>query len=140
VKSEEIMSEQQSTPDRPDDDLPNIELRSTTFEKVQKRDPPNVLYHYTDQTGLLGILTSGELHATKVQYMNDSTEFGRVIRELDRIIDESRYPLSPRICTLRDILGKLRPEPERQPLPPLKYYERPRGGGIAADGDDRDDS
>jgi hypothetical protein len=73
------MSEQQSTPDRSDDDLPNVELGSTTFEKLQRIEPPNVLYHYTDQTGLLGILTSGELHATKVQYMNDSTEFGRAV-------------------------------------------------------------
>jgi hypothetical protein len=31
--------------------------------------------NYTDQSGLLGIIRTGELWATKVQYMNDSTGF-----------------------------------------------------------------
>jgi hypothetical protein len=46
--------------------------------------------------------------------------------ELDAIVRNDRYPLSPRIVTLRAILGKLRPEPAREPLPPVKQYERPR--------------
>ena len=33
-----------------------------------------------------------------------------------------RYPLSPRIRRLRGILGKLRPEPVREPLPLPKAY------------------
>jgi hypothetical protein len=40
-----------------------------------------------------------------------------LIRELDGIIRDDRYPLSPRILMLKAILGKLRPEPERPPLP-----------------------
>jgi hypothetical protein len=32
-----------------------------------------------------------------------------------------RPPLSPRIQTLKAILGKMRPEPVREPLPPLKH-------------------
>jgi hypothetical protein len=43
--------------------------------QTQAAAEPERLYHYTNQTGLLGILESGELWATKVQYMNDSTEF-----------------------------------------------------------------
>jgi hypothetical protein len=47
--------------------------------------------------------------------------FGLVTqRDLVRVIDSDRYPLSPRIRTLRAILGKLRPEPVREPLPPRK--------------------
>jgi hypothetical protein len=46
-----------------------------------------------------------------------------LIRELDRIIADDRYPLSPRILTLKAILNKIRPEPVREPLPPLKHYE-----------------
>ena len=34
-----------------------------------------------------------------------------LIRELSQIIDGDRYPLSPRIVALREILGMLRPEP-----------------------------
>lgn len=37
--------------------------------------PPEVLYHYTTQAGLLGILTSGTIWASQVQFLNDSTEF-----------------------------------------------------------------
>jgi hypothetical protein len=33
-----------------------------------------------------------------------------------------RYPLSPRIQTLKAILARLRPEPVREPLPPPKVY------------------
>jgi hypothetical protein len=43
-----------------------------------------------------------------------------------RTIDGDRFPLSPRIQTLKGILGKIRPEPVREPLPPLKHYEPPR--------------
>lgn len=39
---------------------------------------------------------------------------------LANTIDADRYPLSPRIQTLKGILGKIRPEPARAPLPPLK--------------------
>jgi hypothetical protein len=51
-----------------------------------------------------------------------------LIRELHDIVENHRYAFSPRIRTLREILNKLRPEPVREPLPPLKHYEPPRGG------------
>jgi hypothetical protein len=48
---------------------------------------------------------------------------------LRRTIDDDRFPLSPRIQTLKAILGKIRPEPVREPLPPPKHYEPPRAMG-----------
>lgn len=36
---------------------------------------PAVLYHYTTQPGLLGILASDALWATKIHYLNDSAEY-----------------------------------------------------------------
>jgi hypothetical protein len=45
--------------------------------------------------------------------------------ELHSIIQNHRYPFSPRIVTLKEILGQLRPEPEREPLPPRRHYEPP---------------
>jgi hypothetical protein len=51
-----------------------------------------------------------------------------LIRELSKIIDGDRYPLSPRIAALKEILGQLRPEPEREPLPPRRHYEPPSKG------------
>jgi hypothetical protein len=51
-------------------------------------------------------------------------EAAALLRELDSLIDGDRYFLSPRIKTLRAIRGKLRPEPDREPLPPpSKRYE-----------------
>jgi hypothetical protein len=49
-------------------------------------------------------------------------------KELRRIIDDDRYPLSPRIQMLREIRNMIRPEPKREPLPEPKRYEPPRGG------------
>jgi hypothetical protein len=37
-------------------------------------------------------------------------ETAALIRELGRIIDDDRYPLSPRIVMLDAILNKIRPE------------------------------
>jgi hypothetical protein len=44
---------------------------------------------------------------------------------LRRTIDDDRYPLSPRVQTLKSILAKIRPEPAREPLPPPKRYAPP---------------
>ena len=44
-----------------------------------------------------------------------------LIRELSSIVQNDRYPLSPRIVPLKEILAQLRPEPERpEPLPPAE--------------------
>jgi hypothetical protein len=51
-----------------------------------------------------------------------------LIRELFQIIENDRYPLSSRIRVLKEILAKLRPEPAREPLPPLRRYEPPSKG------------
>jgi hypothetical protein len=45
-------------------------------------------------------------------------EKAALMRALDRIIRNDRYPLGPRIQLLKSILGKLRPEPIREPLSP----------------------
>ena len=41
---------------------------------VQAATPPEVLYHYTSGAGLLGIITSHELWASDVFYLNDPSE------------------------------------------------------------------
>jgi hypothetical protein len=49
----------------------------------------------------------------------------RVLRD---IVDNDQYLLSPRIVRLREILNKIRPEKEREPLLPLRHYEPPSKG------------
>ena len=39
------------------------------------------IFHYTDTTGLLGILASRSLYATDYRYLNDATE-GSMIQDL----------------------------------------------------------
>jgi len=56
-------------------------------------------------------------------------ETDALARLLRRTIEDDRYPLSPRIQILKGSLAKIRPEPARKPLPPLKHYEAPRVGG-----------
>jgi hypothetical protein len=54
-------------------------------------------------------------------------EAAALTQELQAIVENDRYPLSPRIRTLRAILAKLRPKPAREPLlPPPKVYAQQR--------------
>ena len=54
-----------------------------------------------------------------------------LIRELSQTIDGDRYPLSPRIRVLKEILGMMRPEPAPAPLPTRRLYEPPSKGRYA---------
>jgi hypothetical protein len=56
----------------------------------------------------------------------DDGETASLARLLSDTIDGDRYPFSPRIRTLKAILAKMRPEPAREPVPPLKRYAPPR--------------
>ena len=54
-----------------------------------------------------------------------------LIRELSQIVRNDRYRLSPRIVALKEILGQLRPEPEREPLPPATPLRAAEQGSIS---------
>ena len=64
-------------------------------------------------------------HIEAMQHLDLSDDEAAAL-ELHDIVENDRYPFSPRIRTLRAILAKLRPEPVRQPLPPPKVYAPPR--------------
>jgi hypothetical protein len=53
-------------------------------------------------------------------------ETAALAEELHDIVENDRYPFSPRIRTRSAILGKLRPEPVREPLAPPKVHAAPR--------------
>jgi hypothetical protein len=53
-------------------------------------------------------------------------ELWSLTRLLSNTIDNDRFPLLPRILILKTILGKIRPEPTPEPLPPPKVYAPPR--------------
>jgi len=58
------------------------------LEKHLSKKPPEVLFHYTNQSGLLGIIDTFEIWATKILYLNDTTElllaFEMAKEELDK--------------------------------------------------------
>jgi hypothetical protein len=56
-------------------------------------------------------------------------EADALTRLLRDAIDGDHYPLSPRVQMLREILGKLRPEPARPAAsPPPRIYAPPSRG------------
>jgi hypothetical protein len=57
-------------------------------------------------------------------------EAAGLANELHRMVENDRYPFSPRIRALRAVLNKLRPEPVREPLPPPKAYAPPRATAV----------
>jgi hypothetical protein len=52
--------------------------------------PDGLLYHYTDQHGLLGILRSKSIWATHVRYLNDATEFVHGIKIAMQCVKETK--------------------------------------------------
>jgi hypothetical protein len=68
-------------------------------------------------------------HIEAMQHLDlTDEEAAALTEELQDIVENDRYPFSPRIRTLRGILAKLRPEPAREPLPPPKVYAPPSKG------------
>ena len=64
---------------------------------------PPVIYHYTDPAGLIGILSSGQLWATDIQYLNDSSELQHAQRLYRQVLEElffegSRQSLQRRLA------------------------------------------
>jgi hypothetical protein len=67
----------------------------------------------------------------KVIHMNlelNDVQAEALARKLSQIIKDDHYFLSARIRVLREILAKILPKPEREPLPPRRHYEPPRRG------------
>lgn len=64
-------------------------MEEQNHQPVEGKPAPKLIYHYTDQNGLLGILRTKSIWATHVRYLNDLQEikagedaFRQVIREL----------------------------------------------------------
>jgi hypothetical protein len=47
-----------------------------------------ILYHYTDQSGFIGIFTNQELWATKIQYLNDDTEYRIALNLAEKVLQK----------------------------------------------------
>jgi hypothetical protein len=89
------------------EDIEQLAAPSPTFDGHLGEDQPNYLFHYTTMSGALGIVTSSELWATKIQYMNDATEFGLALDIAERRIET--LSRETRDDEIRDKISKLFP-------------------------------
>ena len=78
---------------------------SRKFEEHFAKPPPDVLHHYTTQSGVLGIVESSVLWATKMQYLNDATELGFALDLAEQRIKEKRDNTSD--SRIKERLSKL---------------------------------
>lgn len=79
-------------------------------KEILQRRPPEILYHYTTQEGLLGIVKSQEIWASHTQYLNDEREFRHAI---DLVKDElSRMERDPRLQDSMQFIAGMKSELE----------------------------
>ncbi len=57
---------------------------------LARRTPPEVLYHYTSQRGLLGIVEKKRMWATHIRYLNDSQEFEHALDLAKKLLKKER--------------------------------------------------
>lgn len=52
---------------------------SPTLKETLETTPPDLLFHYTSPTGLIGIVESKKLWATNIRYLNDAKELDHAV-------------------------------------------------------------
>jgi hypothetical protein len=81
------------------------------LNQILNTSKPDLLYHYTSQTGLLGIINEEELWATKVHYLNDSKEFklalGLILSEIDKRLVSADSDTTDRLNILKDDISDI---------------------------------
>jgi hypothetical protein len=88
-------------------------------------DGETVLWHYTNGPGLLGILESGQIHATQVACLNDSTETTYATNLFDAAIKKASIPLAPDDVAqvlLKYINNQLKVDVGQQGSSPSKFF------------------
>jgi len=86
-------------------------LPASFIEHLQCRPCNDTVFHYTPQSGVLGIIKSKELWASQVQYMNDSTEYNSALQLANDILkkrsSEANSATSNTITRIRDMIAKI---------------------------------
>jgi hypothetical protein len=74
-------------------------------------DPPEILYHYTNAEGLVGIVSSGALWATDLRFVNDASELDHALESMLTAIARARIRFSSPVQLmlldrLEDVIGQ----------------------------------
>jgi hypothetical protein len=75
------------------------------IDEIVNRRVPKVLYHYTSQDGLIGIVDNKEIWATKAHYLNDSKEFEYAIDLVSELLEGEEYLGNKKAQDLRYRIG-----------------------------------
>jgi len=73
---------------------------NTSTAIVTSQIPPEVLYHYTTQAGLLGIIESRTIWATHTRFLNDTSEYQHALDLVLRHIAQIRLKNKSRVPAL----------------------------------------
>lgn len=89
-----------------------MDLKHAILNDVLSRKPQKPLYHYTTQTGLLGIIRARQIWMTHTQYLNDRREFLHAVDlvrgEIQRLIGEQNGRPREASTTRMEALNKMR--------------------------------
>jgi len=66
-------------------------LTALNAELTPERDPPPVIYHYTKQSGLIGIVDEQKLRATHIKFVNDEKEYNYALGILADYLSDDAY-------------------------------------------------
>ena len=74
-----------------------------TIDQTVSKRSVKILYHYTAQSGLMGIVKNKCIWATNIEYLNDSEEFALAVKLMRAEIDVSRKACSdPKLLPFLD--------------------------------------
>ncbi len=65
-----------------------IQILDSLFQRVKTESPPQTLFHYTNDTGLHGILESGKLRLSNIFSLNDPSEISHGLSHAITILNE----------------------------------------------------
>lgn len=82
-------------------------MKRAILNEVLSRKPDKPLYHYTTQSGLLGIIEHKKIWATHTQYLNDRREFLHAIDLVREEIDQIALTNVEHRQILKDMLDGL---------------------------------
>lgn len=88
-----------------------MNLKHAILNDVLSRKPEKPLYHYTTQTGLLGIIRDRKIWATHTQYLNDRREFLHAVDlvrgEIQRLRNETNVQQGETATTRTEALNRM---------------------------------
>lgn len=96
--------------------------------KVDPEDIPSIVYHYTDASGLMGILTSGEVWLTDYRFLNDKSEMEHTLQSVRDLIRVKQDTITDKLLT--ELYDKVRSYWNTNSLGDVYVFS------LAEDGDD----